>query len=176
MAYSIEVPHERVTMRYRGEVMLVRDRALLRAPRRLFDEAPRAACTLEWQVRGVSPLYGGVPLEPGQQTMFGRDFSLGHFNQHTALDARLEIEGVDYGFSGFGWRDHSWGPRLWQNILFDRGFYVSFGPDRGLTLLKIANGDGVVRRAGVLFRDGRYEEILDLDVFTEWDAERDPTA
>jgi len=176
MAYSVERPFEQVTMRYCGEVMLVEDRALLRSPRRLFDEAPRAACTLEWQVRGVSPLHGGSPMTADQQTMFGRDFSLGHFNQHTAVEARIEIGTQRYDFAGFGWRDHSWGPRLWQNILFDRGFYVSFGAERGLTLLKIANADGIVRRAGVLFRDGRYEAISDLDVFTDWDADKDPSA
>jgi hypothetical protein len=53
---------------------------------------------------------------------------------------------------------------------------VSFGPDRGFTLLKIANQDGVVRRAGVLFVDGQYETITDLDVFTDWDADKDPSA
>jgi hypothetical protein len=106
--------------------------------------------------------------------MFGRDFSLGHFNQHTAVTAHVVIDDHASEFAGYGWRDHSWGPRLWQNILFDRGFYASFGPDRGITLLKIANGDGLVRRTGVLFVDGAYEEILDLDVITDWDAERDP--
>ena len=88
----------------------------------------------------------------------------------------MQIGADHYDFSGFGWRDHSWGPRLWQNILFDRGFYVSFGADRGFTLLKIANQDGTIRRAGVLFVDGEYQEITDLDVFTEWDEHKDPTA
>jgi len=176
MSYTVDEPLRRVTMRYAGEVMLVRERAVFRAPGRLFGDSPRAPCTLEWRVRGVSPVHGGTPVEPGQQTMFGRDFSLGHFNQHTAVSARLAIGGTNYDFDGYGWRDHSWGPRLWQNILFDRGFYASFGADRGITLLKIANTDGVVRRAGVLFHDGRYEEIRDLDVITDWDRDYDPVA
>lgn len=176
MRYSIEQPHRQVTMRYSGEVLLVADRALFRDAKRMFKEAPRAACELEWRHTGCSPIHGGLPAHDGQQTMFGRDFSLGHFNQHTAVSARLRIGDENHDFEGFGWRDHSWGPRLWQNILFDRGFYVSFGADRGFTLLKIANGDGAVRRAGVLFVDGRYEPILDLDVFTDWDADKDPLA
>ncbi|MCB1747619.1 MAG: hypothetical protein KDK06_10615 [Gammaproteobacteria bacterium] len=176
LSYEVIRPHEEVVMRYAGEVMLVADRGLFREPRRLFGEAERATCELEWRVRGVSPIHGGLPVGEGQQTMFGRDFSLGHFNQHTAVAARLRIGGADLDFDGWGWRDHSWGPRLWQNILFDRGFYAAFGPERGITLLKIANRDGAIRRAGVLFRDGRYEDILDLDVFTDWDAARDPVA
>lgn len=176
MCYRVHEPFERVSMRYEGEVMLVSDRSLFRDPKRLFGEAPREHCLLDWQVSGCSPVHGGLPAEPGGQTMFGRDFSLGHFNQHTAVSGTLKIGSLGGAFEGFGWRDHSWGPRLWQNILFDRGFYVSFGEDRGLTLLKIANRDGEVRRSGVLFRDGRYETITDLDVLTDWDDDRDPRA
>ncbi len=176
LRYEVVEPLVAVTMRYQGEVMLVSDRAWLRDPRRLFAEAPRAPCEIEWRHRGCSPIHGGLPVSATQQTMFGRDFSLGHFNQHTTVEARWRIGATDLDFAGYGWRDHSWGPRLWQNILFDRGFYASFGPDRGITLLKIANADGMVRRTGVLFCDGRYEDILDLDVFTEWDADHDPTA
>lgn len=176
MRYAIGEPFKSVSMHYEGEVLLVEDRGLFRDPKRLFNEPARAPCSLAWQISGCSPIHGGRPTEPGQQTMFGRDFSLGHFNQHTEVDAQLRIGDEVLDFRGFGWRDHSWGPRLWQNILFDRGFYVSFGRDRGLTLLKIANQDGVVRRAGVLFCDGRYEPITDLDVVTEWDDDKDPTA
>ena len=176
MSYSVERAHECVVMRFQGEVMLVEDREWLRSPKRLFERAPRSPCELEWRHTGCSPIYGGAPTRPDQQTMFGRDFSLGHFNQHTTVVSRLRIGAENYDFDGYGWRDHSWGPRLWQNILFDRGFYVSCGPDRGFTLLKIANQDGQVRRAGVLFVDGAYETITDLDVFTEWDVNKDPTA
>jgi hypothetical protein len=176
MSYEVERAHECVVMRYQGEVMLVEDRNWLRQPKLMFERARRVACELEWRHTGCSPIYGGAPTSAEQQTMFGRDFSLGHFNQHTRVASRLRIGDDNFDFNGYGWRDHSWGPRLWQNILFDRGFYVSFGPDRGFTLLKIANQDGAVRRAGVLFIDGNYETITDLDVFTDWDADKDPTA
>lgn len=176
LSYTVEEPLRRVTHHYRGEVMLIEDRDWFRDPKTLFARARTVPCELEWRHHGCSPIYGGAPAQAGQQTMFGRDFSLGHFNQHTQVEARMQIGADHYDFSGFGWRDHSWGPRLWQNILFDRGFYVSFGADRGFTLLKIANRDGTIRRAGVLFVDGEYQEITDLDVFTEWDEHKDPTA
>ena len=174
LSYEVIDPLRTVVMRYSGEVMLVEDRSLLREPRRLFAQAPRARCELEWRHRGCSPIHGGAPTSATQQTMFGRDFTLGHFNQHTEVSGQWRIGALDGAFEGYGWRDHSWGPRLWQNILFDRGFYASFGPDRGITFLKIANRDGVVRRAGVLFFDGIYEDIIDLDIFTDWDEHKDP--
>ncbi len=176
MDYRVVEPLREIEVSYSGEVLLLEDPNLLRVPREMFAKAERAACSFRLRHRGCSPVNGGLPRSPDQQTMFGRDFSLGHFNQHTVVSGEIAIGRDTLALDGFGWRDHSWGPRLWQNILFDRGFYVSFGDDRGFTLLKIANRDGEVRRAGVLFVDGRYEAVTDLDVLTTWDADRDPTA
>ena len=44
----------------------------------------------------------------------------------------------------------------------------------GFMLLKITDKEGKVRREGVLLVDGKYEDILDLDVVTEWTAQQDP--
>jgi hypothetical protein len=41
-------------------------------------------------------------------------------------------------------------------------------------LLKITDQAGRVRREGVLLVDGQYEEILDLDVQTDWTDSQDP--
>jgi hypothetical protein len=169
-------PLRRLAMRYVGEVMVLDDPALLRHPRRLFAEARRAHAEVHWLHEGSSPVHGGVPADPAQQTLYGRDFSLGHFNQHTRVRGEIRVGDEVWPVDGYGWRDHSWGPRHWQNILFDRLFMANFGADRGLMLLKIANRDGRVRRGGVLQVDGDYEEITDLDLLNEWNEARDPTA
>jgi hypothetical protein len=159
-------PLRRLEMRYTGEVMVLDDPSLLR----------RAQATVIWLHEGTSPVHGGIPADAAQQTLYGRDFSLGHFNQHTRVTGEIRIGDEAWPVDGYGWRDHSWGPRYWQNILFDRLFMANFGADRGLMLLKIANRDGQVRRGGVLQFDGDYEEITDLDLLNEWNDARDPTA
>lgn len=174
LSVTVEQPLERVTMRYRGEVLVLEDPDLLRSPKRLFAEAPRRMCELVWHHEAVSPVHGGLPLDATVQTLYGRDFSLGHFNQHTRVRGSLTLGEEHWTIDGFGWRDHSWGPRYWQNIRFDRLYVANFGADRGLMLLKIANRSGPVRRGGVLQIDGGYEEITDLDLFNDWTEARDP--
>jgi len=169
-------PLRRLDMRYAGELLVIDDPALLRHPKRLFAEARRAPASVEWRHEGISPTHGGVPTDPAQQTLYGRDFSLGHFNQHTRVRGEIRIGEERWPVDGYGWRDHSWGPRYWQNILFDRLFMANFGADRGLMLLKIANRDGQVRRGGVLQIGDAYEEITDLDLLNEWNDAKDPTA
>ena len=174
LRYEVIEPFRRVSMHYDGELMVLSDPGLLRDPKRLFETAPRAAARVDYEFEGVSPMHGGEPTSEDQQTMYGRDFSLGHFNQHMRVTGRIEIADEVLAFEGLGWRDHSWGPRYWQNLYFHRLLIANFGPDRGMMLLKIAGRDGVTRRHGVLQYDGEYEEITDLDLWTEWTADKDP--
>ena len=174
--YEVVEPFRRVTMGYTGELMVLDDPDLLREPRRLFDTAPRAPGRVDFELEAVSPMHGGEPTSPEQETMYGRDFSLGHFNQHMRTRGRIEVDGEQWTFDGLGWRDHSWGPRYWTNIYFYRLLIANFGPDRAMMLLKITDRDGRTRRQGVLQFDGEYEEITDMDLYTEWTARKDPRA
>jgi hypothetical protein len=176
MRYAVVEPLRRVSMRYEGELMLLDDPEWLRDARRLFEEAPRATAALELRFEGVSPVHGGEPLTPTQETMYGRDFPLGHFNQHGRVSARIAVGAEHFDFDACGWRDHSWGPRYWTNVYFYRLLIANFGPERAFMLLKITGRDGVTRRHGVVLIDGEYEEITDLDLFTEWTAAKDPRA
>jgi hypothetical protein len=41
-------------------------------------------------------------------------------------------------------------------------------------LLKITDEHGKSRRVGVLLVDGEYEDIVDMDLMTEWSEQKDP--
>jgi hypothetical protein len=176
LRYRVIEPLRAVSMSYSGELLLLDDPELLRDARTLFERAPRVTGTAEFQLEAVSPPHGGEPASPNQETMYGRDFSYGHFNQHMRARVTLAIGSERYAFEQYGWRDHSWGPRYWTNIHYYRLFIANFGPDRAFMLLKITGRDGVTRRHGVLQYDGDYEEITDLDLHTEWTETKDPRA
>ena len=116
LSYQVNEPFKSVAMKYDGEVMVLDDPQILRDPKRMFKTAPRAQCEVDFQLTGISPLHGGEPTRPDQDTLYGRDFSLGHFNQHTRTRGRIRVGDESWEFDGLGWRDHSWGPRFWTNI------------------------------------------------------------
>ena len=174
LSYRVIEPFHSVAMRYEGDLMVLDDPELLRDPVSLFKTAPTTPAVIDYTLEAVSPMHGGEPLSAAQETMYGRDFSLGHFNQHMRVRASYDIGGERLAFDGFGWRDHSWGPRFWTNIYFYRLLIANFGPDRAMMLLKITDRAGVTRRQGVLQYDGEYEEITDLDLYTEWTRSKDP--
>jgi hypothetical protein len=108
--------------------------------------------------------------------MYGRDFSRGHFNQHTVVGGEVRIGPLEWPFQGLGWRDHSWGPRYWTNIFAYRLFLATFAAVSGLMLLKIYAPHGSARSEGALLIDGHYPAVMDLNVITDWDARKDPRA
>ncbi|HEX2652688.1 MAG TPA: hypothetical protein VHN11_03450, partial [Xanthobacteraceae bacterium] len=174
LLYEVSDPTKRVSMRYHGEVLLLDDANLLREPEKMFAHATRAPAIVQWNASAASPIHGGEPLSGDTPTMYGRDFSLGHFNQHIAVEGFIQIGEQHWPLHAHGWRDHSWGPRYWQSIYWYRLFLANFGDGRGFMLLKIATPDGRSRKVGVLMVDGKYEDITDLDVITDWTPRQDP--
>ena len=173
---SVEVvePLKRITMRYEGELMLLDDPEVLREPKRL-GQAPRVPGRVVFETTGVSPIHGGSPTSPDQPTMYGRDFSFNHFNQHTRIAGLIRVGDEEWTLKdALGWRDHSWGPRYWQSIYWYRLFIAHFPDGRAFMLLKITDKAGKSRRVGVLLVDGAYEDILDMDVQTDWSDRQDP--
>lgn len=176
LAYEVRTPLREVEMTYEGELLVLDDPNLLRDPKRLFAEARRAEGAVRLSQEAASPAHGGVPDSPDHEPMYGWNFSLGHFYQHTTVTGEVVVGSERFPIAGGGWRDHSWGPRLWQNIHFYRLFIARLEDGRGFTLLKITDPAGRVRRQGVLLFDGEYEDIQDMDVMTDWTERRDPRA
>lgn len=174
LSYKVIEPLRSVSMTYEGDVIIVDDPDALREPQTLFATGPRLPARVHWVHEAESPIHGGEPVDDSVQTMYGRDFSLGHFNQHSRARGEIRIGDESWAIDGRGWRDHSWGPRYWQVIYFYRLFLANFPNGDGFMLLKITDETGKVRRQGVLLVDGQYEEILDLDVVTEWTGQKDP--
>ncbi len=174
LCYECVEPFKRCDMSYEGELLLLDDPELLRNPGTLFEQAPRADASVSWVGSGLSPVHGGEPSTAEQETLYGRDFSRGHFNQHTRIVGSIRVGHEEWTLDGFGWRDHSWGPRTWQAIYAYRLLLANFGEDRGFMLLKNIAPDGRARRLGVMLIDGAYEELVDLDVATKWNASADP--
>jgi hypothetical protein len=174
LRYDVIEPLRSVSMTYEGDLIIVDDPEALREPQALFATAPRVAGHVHWVHEAESPVHGGAPTRDDVETMYGRDFSFGHFNQHGRARGEMRVGDERFAIDGRGWRDHSWGPRIWQRIWFYRLFIANFDNGDGFMLLKLTERSGRVRRQGVLLVDGRYEEILDLDVSTDWTDRQDP--
>lgn len=172
---DIVEPFRHLRHSYAGEIMVLSDRNLLRDPSTLFEKADRVQADIVWDHRSSWPLHGGEPTRDDVRTMYGRDFSRGHFNQHSVVTGHVAIGDERWEVDGFGWRDHSWGPRYWQNLFIHRLFMATWPSGKGASLLKIFSPDGIGRSEGALLIDGEYHDVMDLSVVTDWDDNKEPT-
>jgi hypothetical protein len=97
----------------------------------------------------------------------------GHFEQHGAAKGKISIGGREYSIDGFGLRDHSWGPRYWQNTGSYRWLTMNFGQDLGIMALVSERPGGGEASHGYLYRQGEANgTIRGVELATEFTGEQ----
>ena len=78
-------------MTFEGDLVIVEDPEALRDPQSLFRTGPKLPGRVDWTHEAESPIHGGEPVDESVPTMYGRDFSLGHFNQHGRVRGEIRV-------------------------------------------------------------------------------------
>jgi hypothetical protein len=68
--------------------------------------------------------------------------------------------------NGLGHRDHSWGPRDHGEVLNNRWFTGTMGPELSFSAMNVQTGDGTLGKAGWVARNGVVEHAVDINVVT----------
>jgi hypothetical protein len=173
MRFEVVTPFEELQVDYEGKVVLLDDPLAMADPKQAFTENPWVDCEAHVTYRGVSPMYGGEPVNddgsPVAET--GEGFARGHYEQHVAGTGAIRVGDEEWPIDGFGLRDHSWGPRFWQSPWWYRWLTANFGDDLGFMVSVVASRDGSARVGGMLLRDGAYEPIVDASIDSDWTEE-----
>jgi hypothetical protein len=175
---AVLTPFEHLQITYEGRVLLLDDPLAMANPRAAFSDNPYVDCRVHLDVRGVSPMFGGLPrYDDGSPVESDpeKSFAKAHYEQHTAVTGTIEVGGEIIEMDGYGLRDKSWGPRYWQAINWYRWLPMSFGDDFGM-MLSIVNVDGTSRRSGMVLVDGEYQRIRDCRIESDWDDNHYQTA
>lgn len=167
LRFDVLEPFAAQRVSFSGKVALLADPMAMRDPRRAFATSPLVDCEVELDYRGLSPMLGGEPTDESGPSHMGQAFARGHYEQHVGARGRIVCGEDAFEVDGFGLRDHSWGPRLWQAPLWYRWLTCNAGPDAGFMVSVIAGRDGQTSRSGVLFEKGAYTPIVDAELETE---------
>jgi len=170
MRFEVVEPFEELKVRYEGKVVILDDPLAMADPRTAFKENPWAECRAELTFRGISPVYGGEPVNDDGSPIpeSGEGFARGHYEQHTAGTGTITVGDQSWAIDGLGLRDHSWGPRHWQSPWWYRWLTANLGPDFGFVVTIVASKDGGRHIGGMILRDGAYEHITDATIETDW--------
>jgi len=109
-------------------------------------------------------MYGHSADREEQQQDAEKQFAKAHYEQHMKVTGTLRIDDEELEISGFGLRDHSWGPRHWQAIESYEWLTMNFGADLGAMISIVRRDADNVRTGGVIIRDGKLEAIKDAEI------------
>ncbi len=172
MKIEVVEPFKKLKVTYDGKACVLTNPFDMAEPSKAFRENPTVDCKVELDYEGVSPMYGGETVrEDGKPLDIDpeKSFAKAHYEQHMAAKGSFTIGGEKFVVEGFGLRDKSWGPRYWQAINWYRWCPMNFGRDFGMMLSIVAGTEGKPRQGGMVFKDGKYDLIVECAIDTDWD-------
>ncbi|MEE9414756.1 MAG: hypothetical protein V3V01_05680 [Acidimicrobiales bacterium] len=167
-------PFEHLRVTYEGNVVVLDEPEQMSNPRQAFSDNPHEPCSVELDMFGVSPMYGGRPVNADGsdiEQVAEKSFAKAHYEQHTRSQGTIRVGDEVLALDGLGLRDKSWGPRYWQAISWYRWLPMAFTEDFAMMLSIIGN-----RRGGMVLEGGSYHKIVDCSIESDFDERYHQTA
>ncbi|MFT4081137.1 MAG: hypothetical protein QM638_00990 [Nocardioides sp.] len=135
-------------------------------PGAALRSSPRVDTRFELAATDVAPAY----RTSADGTYHGGEaIAKDHYAGVARVHGRVTIDGESREMAGFGFRDHSWGPRNWQAIDCWRWAYGQLDGDNLFSVVVMWH-DGQPDVAGIAVRNGRPEVIREARVRTTYGA------
>ncbi len=159
---NIEVlePGEKLRTRFTGQAVYLQDPRVMSDPGKAFKNNPKQQLNIDLTHDAVGPLYGHVG-SPDDNNQFAR----AHSEQHMRVHGQISLAGAELPFTGWGLRDHSWGPRYWQATPSYRWLTANFGDDLGM----IVRTDGAGKGGGLFHEGQQLLRITDTQLTTVYE-------
>ncbi len=147
LRFEVVAPYEEHHVTYDGTVCVLVNPREMADPKAAFADNPHEPCAIDLHLTAAAMPSGGEPeYDEGEEPAPGstHSFARGHTEQQMAITGTVRLGDEEFVVTdGFGLRDHSWGPRVWQSISWYRWITASFGP---LGIACTTRGDDDERR------------------------------
>jgi hypothetical protein len=171
MRFETIEPLVRHRTTYEGSAVYLATPETMSDPGQAFRENPHKKVSLDVTHEAVAPVFGSSGADRVIEDP-EKEFARAHYEQHMRVTGTLSIDGETSSIDAYGLRDHSWGPRYWQNILSYRWLTCSFGPELNIMVSEINRTETERTEWGVVIRDGKVEPIVKVAIDTQFDAEQ----
>ena len=166
MRFAVIEPFKELTVDYRGKVVLLVDPLEMADPKLAFTTNPTTECLVSLRYAGLSTMVGGEPDQSRERP--GEEFARGHYEQLVTAAGLIAVGDQSWEVSGFGLRDHSWGPRTWQAPWYYRWLTANFGDGSGFMGSRIARRDSPGTRGGFVWEGASMNYCDSCDIATGW--------
>jgi len=167
--FEVIEPAQKLRTTFEGTVLELADAREMSDPRKAFANNPKRALRLDLLHDAVGPMYGSAGSKQEADRPPEEQFGKAHYEQHMRVDGTLDLEDERIELSGYGLRDHSWGPRFWQAIHRYEWLTLNFGPDFGAMISVIERKPGDEKQGGVVVRGDEIDLISRAKVEAEFE-------
>jgi hypothetical protein len=95
-----------------------------------------------------------------------------HWEMSGSLRGKIRIGDREMEIDALGYRDRSWGPRVWGSMRSTRWWPTVFGPDLTIHTLAVVDERGYHGSYGYMWNNGQVQSLRDVDltVTLDYDA------
>jgi hypothetical protein len=182
LRFEVLAPYQEHRVTYDGAVCVLARPRDMADPKAAYASNPHEPCAVDLHMRAVGRPFGGEPeYDPGEVPPPERQhgFARGHTEQHMAVTGVVRVGDERYELAeGLGFRDHSWGPRVWQSIPWYRWLNASFGPLGIAFTVRGLDGGGRTRNGFVYdvarYGDARWVPVREVELTSDYDEDGFP--
>jgi hypothetical protein len=181
LKFEVIEPYARHRITYDGRLCVLERPREMADPKAAFTNNPHEPCAIDLDLEAVAEAWGGEPeWEEGERKPDldpSKMFARGHTEQHMRITGKVVVGAEEWEITdALGLRDHSWGPRYWQNIWWYRWLTVNLGPRLGFACTISGDEEGRRRVNGFLYDAERYGDtssvqIRDVELTSDYDEE-----
>jgi hypothetical protein len=165
LKFEVLEPLQRMGVTFEGTAYLLSEGTALENPKQAFTESPVVPLRLSLRYDNVVPVYG-LGGGSGSSGIQGAEDSIavGHYQGPCSVSGWVEVDGERRDVEGLGFRDHSWGPRVWQGPSYWRWISCMVDEKNGFVAWSQKIGDSRASGNGMVLRDGVVEQLDRVDV------------
>ncbi len=169
MRFETVEPLVRLRTTYEGSAVFLEHPEHMSDPGQAFRENPHKKVSIDLTHGALGPVYGSSG--EGRETADPeKEFARAHYEQHMHVTGTVAIDGESVNVDAFGLRDHSWGPRYWQNIKSYRWLTCSFGPELNVMVSETRPSDEARTEGGVVIRNAKVERVTSVDIESQFET------
>ncbi len=167
LRFEVIEPLERMKVTYSGESYVLADGLDLADPKKAFTESPVEHLELNLDYENTIPVYGLGSTDDGVGGIAGAEDSIatGHYQGPCRVDGTVRLgDGEERKISGLGFRDHSWGPRIWQGPSYWRWISGLADENNGFVGWVSKAGEERAPDRGMVLHDGQFSLVTGIDI------------
>jgi hypothetical protein len=171
LRFDVIEPLKHVRVTFDGEANRLEKGTDLADPKRAFSTSPVIPLSLRLDYDNIR-LHGMGESDDGGLAGGALQIATGHYQGPQNVSGTISLDGETFEVNGLGFRDHSWGPRIWQGPKWWRWISCLADENNGFVGWLTKVGDEVQPGTGMVLRDGELELVNDVEITSTYSTDK----